>query len=37
LEEKLRRAVKREGELEDEVARLTAVLKATNNPNISKV
>ena len=35
-EEKLRRAVKREGELEDEVARLTAVIRAVNNPNVSK-
>lgn len=35
-EEKLRRAVKREGELEDEIARLTAVIRAVNSPNVSK-
>ena len=37
LEEKLKIAVKREGELEAEVARLNAVLRATSNTNISKV
>lgn len=36
LEEKLKRTVKREGELEDEIVRLTASLKLTNNPNINK-
>jgi chromosome segregation ATPase len=36
FEEKLRRAVKREGELEDEIVRLTASLRAVNNPNVTK-
>jgi chromosome segregation ATPase len=36
FEEKLRRAARREGELEDEVARLTAAIKAVNTPNVSK-
>lgn len=36
LEEKLRRAAKREGELEDEIVRLGAALKAVNNPSVSK-
>lgn len=36
MEEKLRRAAKREGELEDEIVRLSAALKAVNNPSVSK-
>lgn len=36
LEEKLRRASKREGELEDEIVRLTATIRAVNNPNVTK-
>lgn len=36
LEERLRRSAKRESELEDEIVRLKGVIKATNNPNISK-
>lgn len=37
LEEKLRRASKREGELEDEIVRLTSVIKSIQNPNITKL
>lgn len=36
LEERLRRAGKRENELEDEVVRLKSALKSVNNPNVSK-
>lgn len=36
LENKLRKSTKREGELEDEIVRLTAVIRATNNPNVTK-
>ena len=32
----MRRSAKRESELEDEIVRLKGVIKATNNPNISK-
>ena len=37
LEERLRRASKREGELENEIVRLTSVIKSVNNSNVSKV
>lgn len=36
FEEKLRRAAKRENELEDEIVRLNAALKVVNNPNVTK-
>jgi hypothetical protein len=36
LEEKLRRASKREGELEDEIVRLKGTFKSISNPNVSK-
>lgn len=36
MEEKLRRASKREEELENEIVRLSAALKSVNNPNVSK-
>ena len=36
LEERLRRASKRENELEDEVVRLRGALKAVNNANVTK-
>lgn len=36
LEEKLRRASKREGELEDEIVRLKGAFKTISNPSISK-
>jgi hypothetical protein len=36
LEEKLRRSTQREKELEDEVVRLTSVIKSVNKPNITK-
>jgi hypothetical protein len=36
LEERLRRASKRENELEDEVVRLRGALKAVNNVNVTK-
>lgn len=37
LEERLRRSGKREGQLEDQIVRLTAAIKAVNNPNINKL
>ena len=36
LEERLRRASKREGELEDEIVRLKGALKAVSNPSLSR-
>jgi helix-turn-helix protein len=36
LEEKLRKSSKREGELENEIVRLTAVIKSVNNANVTK-
>lgn len=36
LEERLRRASKREGELEDEIVRLKSALKAVSNPSLSR-
>jgi chromosome segregation ATPase len=36
LEERLRRASKRENELEDEIVRLRGALKAVNNANVTK-
>lgn len=36
LEEKLRRCSKREGELEDEVVRLTSIIKTINSSTLSK-
>ena len=36
LEEKLRRSSKREGELENEIVKLTNVIKTVSNVNVSK-
>ena len=36
LEEKLRRSTQREKELENEIVRLTSVVKSVNNPSVSK-
>lgn len=36
LEERLRRAGKRENELEDEIVRLKSAIKSVNNPNITR-
>lgn len=36
LEERLRRASKREGELEDEIVKLKGVIKSISNPNVSR-
>ena len=36
LEEKLRRSTQRQKELENEIVRLTSVVKSVNNPNVSK-
>jgi DNA repair exonuclease SbcCD ATPase subunit len=36
LEERLRRAGKRENELEDEIVRLKSAVKSVNNPNITR-
>lgn len=36
LEDKLRRSTQREKELQDQIVRLTSVVKSVNNPNVSK-
>ena len=37
LEDKLRRSTNREKELENQIVRLTSVIKSVNNPNVNKM